>query len=95
VEITSKIEEKLGKVTYTQVCACYSARCSVCQMGEIVRSAQQEELQRWPLTMHVLLQPTSEMFEEEIKVTTTQTDKMGGGKGSANFGPNTGKWSQF
>jgi hypothetical protein len=42
-----------------------------------------------------LLQPTSEMFEEEIKVTTTQTDKMGGGKGSANFGPNTGKWSQF
>jgi hypothetical protein len=42
-----------------------------------------------------LVQPTSEMFEEEIKVTTTQTDKMNGGKGSANFGPNTGKWSQF
>lgn len=55
-EITSEIEEKLGKVTYTQ--------------------------------------PTSEMFEEEIKLTTTETQANTLSRGVNS--PNSGnKWTQF
>jgi hypothetical protein len=42
----------------------------------------------------LLVQPTSEMFEEQVTVTTTETQKLNSGTASPN--PNSGnKWSQF